>query len=88
MRRYAFVKAAQGVGLLVIAFVLLRIVAPWLVDLHNTPALILAAALLIGGAFAVGWFAWRVFAPAPKRRDLSGSNGRVVVLSKRNDPHA
>ena len=88
MRRYAFVKAAQGVGLLIVAFVLLRVVAPWLVDLHNTLALILAAGLLIGGAFAVGWFAWSFFVPAKTRPSASGSNGRVVILSKRKDPHA
>ena len=88
MKRYAFVKAAQGVALLVAAFVLLRVVAPWLVDLHNTPALILAGVLLIGGAFVVGWFAWSFFVPMKPRRDVSSSEGRVVILSKRNDPNA
>ncbi len=85
MKRYAFVKAAQGVALLLAAFVLLRLVAPWLVDLHNTPALILAGVLLIGGAFAAGWFAWSVFVPMKPPRDVSASNGRVVILSKRKD---
>ena len=59
-QRYAFVKAAQTVALLAAVFVLLRVAAPWLVDLHSTPALILAVALLVAGAFGVGWFAWNL----------------------------
>ena len=58
MRRYALTKAAQAVGLLILAFVLLRIVGPWLIDLHSTPALILAVVLLAGGAFVIAWFGW------------------------------
>ena len=59
-KRYAFVKAAQAVALAAAAFVLLRVVAPWLVDLHSTPALVLAILLLVAGAFGVCWFAWNL----------------------------
>ena len=56
--RSAFAKAAQGLALLLAGFLLLRVVGPWLIDLHNTPALILAVVLLVCGLFAIAWFAW------------------------------
>ena len=87
MKRYAFVKAAQAVGLGLLAFVLLRLVGPWLVDLHSTPALILAAALLIAGGFAVIWFAWNLVSSIFRARDVPTSR-RMLVMSKRTDPHA
>ncbi len=68
-QRYAFVKAAQAVALLAAAFVLLRVVAPWLVDLHSTAALILAAGLLVAGAFGACWFAWNLAASFRHRGD-------------------
>ena len=86
MKRYAFVKAAQAVGLIVLAFVLLRLVGPWLVDLHSTPALILAAVLLIAGGFVVIWFAWNLVSSLLRSRDISTTHR--VVHSKRTHPHA
>ena len=56
--RFLFVKAAQALAILTAAFLLLRVVGPWLIDLHNTPALVLAVVLLVGGLFAIAWFAW------------------------------
>ena len=56
--RFAFVKALQALALLVAAFLLLRVVGPWLIDLHNTGALILAVVLLVAGLFAIAWFGW------------------------------
>ena len=53
-----FAKPAQALALLLAAFLLLRVVGPWLIDLHNTPALILAVVLLVFGLFAIAWFAW------------------------------
>ena len=72
MRRYVFKTAAQVAGLILVAFVLLRIVGPWLIDLHNTAALILAAALLLAGAFLVAWFVWSLTCDIKTRsgRDL------------------
>ena len=67
MRRYVFVKAAQAFGLLALAFLLLRIVGPWLIDLHSTPALVLAVILLAGGAFLLAWFGWDLVASIRKR---------------------
>jgi hypothetical protein len=56
--RFLFVKAAQALAILAAAFLLLRVVGPWLIDLHNTPALILAVVLLVGGLFALAWATW------------------------------
>ena len=61
--RSAFAKAAQALALLLAAFLLLRVIGPWLIDLHNTPALILAVVLLVCGLFAIAWFAWALVAP-------------------------
>ena len=58
MKPFVFRKAVQAIGLIFLAFLLLRIIGPWLVDMHNTVALVVAAALLIGGAVLVAWFAW------------------------------
>ena len=55
---FVFRKAVQALGLLLLAFVLLRVVGPWLVDLHDTTALVVAVAVLIAGAALVAWFAW------------------------------
>ena len=60
-QRYVFAKIAQALGLLVAAFLLLRVIGPWLIDMHYTPALILAAVLLLAGLFAIAWFAWTLF---------------------------
>ena len=57
-RRSVFAKTAQALALVLAAFLLLRVVGPWLIDLHNTPALILAVVLLVFGLFAIAWFAW------------------------------
>ena len=57
-KRRVFARAGQAAALLVLAFVVLRIVAPWLVDLHDTTALVFAALLVIGLVFLVAWFAW------------------------------
>ncbi len=67
LQRYVFVKAAQVIGLLVMAFVLLRVVGPWLIDLHSTPALVLAVVLLAGGAFLFAWFGWDLVASIRRR---------------------
>ncbi len=69
MKPFVFRKVLQGVGLLVLAFLLLRVVGPWLVDLHNTAALALAAALLVGGGALVAWFAWDFANSVRKRID-------------------
>ncbi len=67
MRRYVFIKAAQVAGLLVMIFLLLRIVGPWLIDLHSTPALVLAVVLLAAGVFVIAWFGWDVVSSIRKR---------------------
>ena len=67
MRPFIVIKVLQAAALLLISFVLLRVVGPWLVDLHKTSALILAAALLIGEMCLVGWFLWSVVAPRRPR---------------------
>ncbi len=69
MKPFVFRKVVQSIGLTVLAFVLLRLVGPWLVDMHNTAALILAAALLIGGAILVAWFAWDLISSINRRTD-------------------
>ncbi len=69
MKPFVFRKVVQSIGLTVLAFVLLRLVGPWLVDMHNTAALILAAALLIGGAVLVAWFAWDLISSINRRTD-------------------
>ena len=58
MKPFVFRKLAQGAGLLVLAFILLRLVGPWLVDMHDTGALVGAVVLLLGGAGLLAWFAW------------------------------
>ena len=67
MSRFALAKWLQGAGLAVLALLLLRVVGPWLVDMHSTPALILAALLLIGGVCLVGWFVWSLVSPRRPR---------------------
>ena len=67
MRSFTFRKVIEAIGLVVLAFILLRIVGPWLVDLHNNAALVLAAALLIGGAVLVVWFVWDLISSTRKR---------------------
>ncbi len=71
MKPFVFRKVVQATGLLLLAFLLLRVVGPWLVDLHNTAALVLAAALLIGGAILVAWFAWDLITSVGKRGDTN-----------------
>ena len=56
--RFLFVKAAQALAILAAAFLLLRVIGPWLIDLHNTLALILAVVLLVGGLFTLAWSTW------------------------------
>ena len=70
MKPFVFRKVVQAIGLLVLAFLLLRVVGPWLVDMHSTAALVLAAALLIGGAVLVAWFAWDLITSIRKRGDI------------------
>jgi hypothetical protein len=70
MKPFVFRKVVQAIGLLVLAFILLRVLGPWLVDLHNTAALVLAAALLIGGAVLVAWFAWDLIISIQRRGDI------------------
>ncbi len=67
MKPFVFRKALQALGLVLLAFLLLRIVGPWLVDMHNTGALVVAAALLVGGALLVAWFAWDLFTSIDRR---------------------
>ncbi len=69
MKPFVFRKVLQAIGLIVLAFVLLRLIGPWLVDMHNTAALILAAVLLIGGAMLVAWFAWDLISSINRRTD-------------------
>jgi hypothetical protein len=69
MKPFVFRKVVQAIGLLLLAFLLLRVVGPWLIDMHNTPALILAGALLIGGAVLVAWFAWDLITSIRRRGD-------------------
>ncbi len=86
--RYVLVKALQAVGLVIAAFVLLRVVGPWLVDLHSTPALILAAVLLIAGAFVIVWFSFNLLSSLRRRRDRRSPTARIINISRRDDPHA
>ena len=58
MKPHVFVKTAQVAAFLAVAFLVFRIVAPWLVNLHDTPALILAIALIVAFIFALAWFVW------------------------------
>ena len=69
MKPFLFRKVVQAIGLLGLAFVLLRLVGPWLVDMHNTAALVLAAVLLIGGAILLAWFAWDLISSINRRTD-------------------
>ena len=61
LRDYAastFLKIAAAALLL---FLILRVLAPWLVDLHQTPALWLAVALLLISPLVLlyaGWTLW------------------------------
>lgn len=53
-----FLKIAAAA---LILFLILRVAAPWLVDLHRTPALWLAAALLLACPLVLlyaGWALW------------------------------
>ena len=67
MKRFIFRKALQALGLVLLAFVLLRIVGPWLVDMHDDVALAAAIAVLVGGAALVAWFAWHLISSIDKR---------------------
>lgn len=67
MKPFVFRKVLQAVGLLVVAFVLLRVVGPALVDMHDTSALVLAGALLVAGAVLVAWFAWDLVTSVRRR---------------------
>ncbi len=69
MKPFVFRKIAQAIGLLLLAFVLLRLVGPWLIDMHDTAALILAAILLTGGAILLAWFAWDLISSLNGRTD-------------------
>ena len=67
MKPFVFRKAMQALGLFALAFLLLRVVGPWLIDMHNTAALVLAAVLLLGGAVLVAWFAWDLISSIRKK---------------------
>ena len=66
-KRTVFVRAAQALGLMVLTFVVFRIVAPWLIDLHDTTALIAAVVLIVGVVFVIAWFAWGLVQSIRKR---------------------
>ena len=67
MKPFVFRKAMQALGLLALAFLLLRVVGPWLIDMHDTGALVLAALLLVGGTVLVAWFAWDLITSIRKK---------------------
>ena len=62
LRDYAastFLKIAAAA---LVLFLILRVAAPWLVDLHRTPALWLAGALLLACPLVLLYGAWTLWA--------------------------
>ena len=61
LRDYAASTFLQIAAASALLFLILRVAAPWLVDLHSTPALLLAGALLVACPLILlyaGWMLW------------------------------
>jgi hypothetical protein len=76
LRDYAASTFLQIAAAALLLFLILRVAAPWLVDLHSTAALVIAAALLLACPLVLIYAGWALWA---SRRRLKAKLAALPV---------